>query len=137
MSNQKFSDHQKPVAHRWSLAAWLRKFYCAFRGIYLGSRNETSFVIHYGAAVIVAVSALLLGCTLIECSVLAICITLVWMAELFNSAIESLTRSLSTEYDPTIGQTLDIASGAVLIAALGSTIVGCLILVPKLVAWIQ
>ncbi len=137
MANQQASESPKPVAHRWSLAAWLRKFYCAFRGIYLGSRNETSFVIHYGAAVVVAAAAAFLGCTLIEWSLLALCIALVWMAELFNSAIESLARSLSSEYNPTVGQSLDIASGAVLVAAMGSAIVGSLILIPKLVVWIQ
>ena len=48
-------------------------------------------------------------------------------AELFNSAIERLAREVDREHNPNVGVALDIASGAVLVAAVGAAIVGSLI----------
>jgi diacylglycerol kinase len=123
--------------HRWSLAAWIAKFGCAFRGWYLGSRSETSFAIHYLASAAVVGGAIFFSCNLIEWCLLILCISLVWMAELFNTAIENLSRAISPGYHEQVGKALDIASGAVLVISLGTAAIGGLIFVPKLVSWLQ
>ena len=59
---------------------------------------------------------------------------LVWSAEGFNSAIETLADRLSREHDALIGQAKDLAAGAVLLAALAAAIIGLLVFVPRLLA---
>ena len=48
----------------------------------------------------------------------------VFAAEVFNSALESLARAVTDKTDPHIRDALDIAAGAVLTASLGSVAVG-------------
>jgi diacylglycerol kinase len=63
-----------------------------------------------------------------EWYILIVCITIVLTAEMFNSSIEALAKAVTKEYDPHIGDALDIASGAVFTAVLGAATVGLLIL---------
>ncbi len=60
---------------------------------------------------------------------LILCITIVFSAELFNSAIEHLARAITREENPEIRDALDIASGAVSVTALGAAVVGFVVLV--------
>jgi diacylglycerol kinase len=57
-----------------------------------------------------------------------LCVTVVLSAELFNTSIEHLARAVTREQHPEIRDALDIASGAVLMAAIGSACVGTLII---------
>jgi diacylglycerol kinase len=56
--------------------------------------------------------------------VLLLCIGGVLAAELFNSALEAMAQAITRQEDPHIRDALDIASGAVLTAALTSIAVG-------------
>lgn len=123
--------------HRWSLAAWLDKFRCAFRGWWIGSLSQTSFGVHYLVGFAVIGLAFLLRCETHEWGLLILSIGLVWMAELMNSAIEALSRAVSEDYNPHIRDALDIASGAVLVMSLGVAVIGCIIFIPKLLALIS
>ena len=60
-----------------------------------------------------------------------ICIALVISLEAVNTALEYLTDLVSPERHPLAGKAKDVAAAAVLIAAIGSAIVGLLIFVPK------
>ncbi|MCI0360517.1 MAG: diacylglycerol kinase [Planctomycetaceae bacterium] len=107
--------------------SWFEKFADAFRGIGAGMRGQGSFRVHLGMAVAVVALARILRVNLVEWCLLILCIAAVLAAELFNSAIERLAREVDREHNPNVGAALDIASGAVLLAALGAAIVGCLI----------
>ena len=65
----------------------------------------------------------------LEWYVLLLCITVVLVAEMFNSALESLARAVTTGHDPHIGDALDIAAAAVLVAAIGAAIVGAAVFI--------
>jgi diacylglycerol kinase len=52
-------------------------------------------------------------------------------AELFNTAVESLVDIISPHYSKKAGFIKDVAAGAVLIAAVVSVIIGCIIFIPK------
>jgi len=132
MSDDKVGFGRRKNVHRWSLAAWFARFHCAFRGWWLGSCDQSSFRIHYLAAVFVIGLGSYLGCELWEWVMLVLCISVVWMAELMNSAIEALSRAVTLEYDERIRDALDIASGAVLVVSLGSAVIGSMIFLPKL-----
>ena len=135
-SPNEMETYQQP-SNKMSLRAWIRTFSCAAKGIYLGSKNESSFWVHYPAAVAVILLGFGLGCRDWEWCLLLLCIALVIAAELMNSALERLAHAFTTEYHPEIAKTLDIASGAVLVISVGSGCVGLIILLPKLLALLK
>ena len=69
-----------------------------------------------------------------EWLVVVLCITVVLTLEMINTAIEKLCDVVQPDYHPQIKIIKDIAAGAVLIAALGSIIIGAIIFVPKIIA---
>jgi diacylglycerol kinase (ATP) len=54
----------------------------------------------------------------------------VWTAEALNTAFEFLCDVASPEFHPLVKQAKDVAAAAVLIAAMGATIIGLLVFVP-------
>lgn len=107
---------------------WSLKFRNAFRGIRVGVRGQSSFYIHFAITALVFVAAIVLRVSLVEWCVLLLCMGLVLSAELFNSSIEFLAKAITDEFDDDIRDALDIASGAVLMAAIFAAIVGATIL---------
>ena len=103
---------------------WLNKFRFAFRGIATGVIGQSSFLVHVPATILVAVLALILKCSSLQCCLLGLCVAVVWVAELFNSSIELLARGLCSQHNSEVGKALDIAAGAVLIASIFAAIVG-------------
>ncbi len=122
------TPHQKPEG-------WSQKFLCAFRGLRVGARDQSSFVVHLPVACFVLAAAAQLHVTLTEWCLLVLCITIVLSAELLNGAIEAIGRSVTRQYDPHIRDGLDIAAAAVLVVSLGAAVVGTLILGHRL--WIH
>lgn len=107
---------------------WPRKFSDAARGVKVAVRTELSFYVHLLVTALVVITAITLGLSKLSWCVLAICITGVLTAELFNSAIERLARAITEETNPHLRDALDMASGAVLVAAIGASIVGLIVL---------
>ena len=66
--------------------AWSQKFRDAFRGVWIGMHEQTSFNVHLVAAVLVILVAIVLRVSLWEWCLLLLCITAVLVAEMFNSA---------------------------------------------------
>jgi len=106
---------------------WSEKFCSAFRGLWLAIRTERSFAVHVPMAIAVAVSAAVLRVTLVEGCLLALCVTQVIAAEVFNTALEYVSREVTREPNQRLADTLDLASGAVLASAIGAAAVGCAI----------
>jgi diacylglycerol kinase (ATP) len=63
---------------------------------------------------------------------IVLCITLVWTAEIMNTAIELVCDALHPDHHPVIGHAKDAAAGAVLMAAIGAAIIGALVFWPYL-----
>jgi diacylglycerol kinase len=114
---------QKPYRER----SWPEKFSGAFRGLKEGVRGQSSFFVHFFVAAAVIMAAAILGMQLAQWCLLLLCITIVLAAEMFNSALESLARAVTDRLDPHVGRALNIGSAAVLIAAIGASIVGTII----------
>jgi diacylglycerol kinase len=137
MSNPSDPKIHPQLINKMSLRAWIRKFSLAAKGIYLGSKNESSFWVHYPCAIAVILLGFCLGCRDWEWCLLLLCIALVIAAELMNSALERLAHAFTKEYHPEIAKALDIASGAVLVISVGSGCVGLIILLPKLLTFLK
>lgn len=95
-------------------------------------RTQSSFAVQFAAAVAVAVIFAWWGVTTVEWCLLALCITVVLAAEAFNTALEHLARAITREHNPQVRDALDVAAGAVLIASLGASVVGCLLVAQRL-----
>lgn len=111
---------------------WREKFAAAWRGLRLVALGESSFRVHLLATVLVAAVGGLLGLTWQQWSLVGLCIALVMVAETLNTAIERLARAVTTSEHPQIRDALDLASGAVLLAALAAVGVGLLVFLPRL-----
>jgi diacylglycerol kinase len=112
--------------------SWNAKFKDAFVGVTLGVRGQSSFRVHLlFAAAVIALGAIL-QVTRVEWRLLVLCIAAVLTAELFNSALERMAKAIDSRRNPELGAALDIASGAVLLAAAGAAIVGAEIFLYRL-----
>jgi diacylglycerol kinase len=111
---------------------WRDKFREALRGIKFGVRGQSSFFVHFFFAALVVAAALVLHCQLIEICVLLGCIAMVLVAELFNTAIETLFRGLDEEARDRVWPCLDISAGAVLLASSFAAVIGTLIFASRL-----
>lgn len=108
--------------------SWVTKFQCAFRGIWIGISEHSSFRAHLAASLMVLLFAVWLRCTGWQWTVLGLCIGMVWSLELFNSSIEHLARGLCSEHNAEVGKSLDTASAAVLFMSVTAAIIGLSIL---------
>ncbi len=110
--------------------SFINKFKCAFRGIAIGSRGQSSFVVHLAVMLLVIAAGFWFDVTLVEWCLLTLCITGVLALELGNSCIETLARAIDRSYNEQLRDALDIASGAVFIGAIGAAVVGAIVFVP-------
>ncbi len=106
---------------------WRDKFREAFRGVKRGVRGQSSFSVHFFFAVVALTAAAALECDYREWCIVLGCVGMVFTAELFNSAIETLFRGLEQEARDRVYGCLDIAAGAVLVAGLTSAAIGSII----------
>ena len=86
--------------------------------------------LHAIAAAIAILLGFILAITAIQWLVILLCIGAVFALEIINTAIEALVDHLHPERHPKIGLVKDLAAGAVLIAAILSLIIGCIIFLP-------
>ncbi len=110
-----------------------RSFYFAFKGLAdLFSGKHKNAIIHLFAVIIICISGFYFGLNNIEWCIIIICFVLVIALEAVNSAIEYLTDLVSPDFHPLAGKVKDMAAGAVLIAAIASSIIGFIIFYPKI-----
>lgn len=105
----------------------LWSFNYAIAGIVYALRTQRNMRLHALAAAVVLAVALLLGIARWEMVALLFAITLVFIAELVNTAIESAVDVSTERYDPMARIAKDVAAGAVLVASLNAVAVGYLI----------
>ena len=104
----------------------------ALRGVGAALRSELHLQLHAVVTVAVLGLGFYFGLSWVEWALVALAVAGVWSAELFNTAIETLTDLASPGYHPLAGKAKDVAAGAVLLAALGALAVGGLVFGPKL-----
>jgi diacylglycerol kinase (ATP) len=105
----------------------IESFNFAVEGIIHVLRTHRNMRLHFAAAVLVLVLALVVGVDRIELIVLLISISFVLIAEMINSAIEAAIDVATSSFDPLAKLAKDIAAGAVLIASLNAVVVGYLV----------
>ncbi len=110
----------------------IRSFKCAFNGIRTMMASQKNAWIHLLATVAVVAVGIQLKLNLAEWCWMVLAIVAVWSAEALNTAFEFLTDVASPSFHPVAAKAKDVAAGAVLIAAIGSVVIGLLVLGPHL-----
>jgi diacylglycerol kinase (ATP) len=105
----------------------LNSFRYAFRGIRFALLSENNIRIHSIATVVVLGLSIWLKLSHNDWCWIIACIGWVWMAELFNTALEKLVDLVSPEVHPLAGKVKDIAAGAVLISSTAAFLIGIII----------
>lgn len=116
----------------FSLRARARSFCYAWAGLKAALQTEHNTYIHATLTAAAGIAGVALRISVVETVLLIFAAALVWMAELFNTAIEKTADFISTEHHPQIKLLKDVSAAAVLIAAIAALLTGCLIFLPKL-----
>lgn len=110
----------------------INSFKYAIEGFISSFKTERNMKIHILAMIVVIALAIYLGLNTIEWCIIAIVISLVIGAELFNTAIETVVDMISPERNPKAKLAKDISAAAVLALAIGAFAVGMIVFIPKL-----
>lgn len=86
------------------------------------------------ASIVILLLALWLQISFVEMAILILTITMVWMAEFVNAAVEAAVNLSTQNYHPMAKVAKDVASAAVLLGVVASILVGLLLLGPPLLA---
>ncbi|MBK7410437.1 MAG: diacylglycerol kinase family protein [Saprospirales bacterium] len=115
----------------------LRSFAFAGSGIAQTMKTQPNARIHAIATGAVVILGFSLHVSPLEWCLLLLAIGTVWIAELLNTALEYLVDLASPEYHILAKHAKDCAAGAVLVASLIALFIGMLIMLPKVLSWID
>lgn len=121
--------------------AEVRKFSRSLRyavaGIWHTWLTQRNMRIHFVAALLVFGMALYLRIDTPDLLFLIFAVTLVIMAEMFNTAVEAVVDLHGQAIHPLARAAKDVAAGAVLVAALNALAVAYLVFYPRLSGYIE
>lgn len=107
-------------------------FYAAFDGLAYALKTQKNAWIHAAITIFVLVLSFLFKLTLQEWIPILIVISLVWIAELLNTALEAMVDIICPETHPLAKIAKDVGAAFVLIAAILAIIIGSIIFIPKI-----
>lgn len=84
------------------------------------------------ASILIMGLSLWLQLSFLELAIIILTITLVWMAEFINAAVEAVVNLASPELHPMAKVAKDVAAAAVLLGVVASILIGALLLGPPL-----
>lgn len=129
-SDSDLSSDPAPTKRRFRLADRAAAIRVAAAGLIRMVATQHNARIHLFATISVVCLGLAFRIRADEWCWITAAVTLVWVAEALNTAIELLGDAVTTEFHPGIGHAKDVAAGAVLAAAVFAVIVGLTILGP-------
>ena len=124
------------ISQKFSWKARGASFSFAFRGIVAFFRTEHNTRLHGGLTASALLLSFFLQISKTEFALILIAITLVWITEIINTAIEKSMDFISTEKHPQIALVKDLAAAAVLVSAVAAFLIGIIIFLPKLLSYV-
>lgn len=113
---------------------WLQgRFKYAWQGVTNGITKDKSIRFQFIGGLLAFFAAAILRCSVWEWLWILLCVTLVIVAETFNSCIERCVDYISLERDPRAGLIKDMAAAAVMIVCGFAFVSAIVIMVPKLI----
>jgi diacylglycerol kinase len=122
-------DQYSPLTSR----SRLKSFGYALAGWLYMLRRQKNTRIQAVASILVIIIALWLEVSFVRMAILILAITIVWMAEFLNAAVEAAINLTTTELHPMAQIGKDVAAAAVLLGVVASVLIGLLLLGPPLV----
>lgn len=110
----------------------LKSFKYAFEGIFTGIKEEQNMKVHIVIMILVIIFGIMLKISTIEWIICIVLFGLVISMELINTAIENTVDLVTKEKNEQAKIAKDVASGAVLVSAIASAIIGLIIFIPKI-----
>jgi len=114
---------------------FMKSFKYAGEGAKHTLQTQRNIWIHIFIGIVVVLAGALFRVSQAELAALVLTITLVIVAEMFNTALEELVNLIKPEYHPQAALVKNVAAAAVLVTALSSVVVGGLIFLPKIIIW--
>jgi len=111
---------------------WLKSANFAVEGILHAARTQRHVRYHFLSAAAVLLLSFILGVSRIEFLIISAAVIVVLLAEMFNTAIESIVDIISPGHSHKAKVAKDISAGAVLVTAFGAAVIGYIILFPYL-----
>jgi diacylglycerol kinase (ATP) len=119
------------------LTGRLHSFGHALRGLMVLVQTQHNARIHVVATILVVAAGALLRISPTEWVLIALAIACVWATEALNTSIEFLVDLVSPDLHPLAAKAKDVAAAAVLIAAIGSLIVGVIVFGPHVLKLLE
>lgn len=113
---------------QFSIKDRMKSFRFAFNGLKYLIENEHNARIHLVSTLFVITAGFLFKISLKDWMALIIVIGLVFVSEIMNTAIETLSDFVSPEKNHSIKKVKDLAAAGVLVAATIAVVIGILIL---------
>ena len=115
----------------------LSSFYYALSGVAYVLKTQSHMRFHFIAAIGVLFSTFFLPLSTLEMLYLFLTISLVLVAEMFNTCIEALMDVVADSPNPHAKIAKDVAAGGVLVASANALVVACVVLLPKLITVVK
>lgn len=107
-------------------------FKYALEGLTSSFKTERNMKIHIIIMILVIMVGILLKINKYEWIICIICFSIVIAGELFNTAIETVVDMVMPHKNEKAKLAKDVAASGVLVLAIGATIIGLIIFVPKI-----
>ena len=117
------------MVNRQKKTSFFGAFKYAWSGIVATFKSERNFKVELGCAAFALVAAGMFALEPLEWAIIILLIVLVLVLELLNSALESLTDLASPAKHPLAKYVKDAMAGAVLLASIGSVVIGLIIFI--------
>lgn len=123
--NHKFKNRKHTISFRRAL-----------EGIILAYKTQPNLKIMIIFALLVFLLSHFLRLNYLEWVVIVWTVVIVFIAEMINTSIESMVDLITTEWREDAKIAKDVSSGMVLMAVIGSIMVGVLIFAPKILSYL-
>lgn len=114
------------------LRQWIKSANFAIEGVLHAAKTQRHLRYHFYAAAAVLIGSYILGVTKTEFLIISLAVIAVIVAEMMNSAVETMVDLLSPDQSEKARTAKDIAAGGVLITAFGAAVIGYIVLFPYL-----
>jgi diacylglycerol kinase len=131
-----FIDDHTHRAHPHTQGGVVKSFQHAIHGVVHIVRHERNARIHLGMAILALLAGVLFQLSNVELAAVFFAIILVFLAEIFNTAIERTLDLIDSNENARIKLIKDMAAGGVLVAAVAASAMGAVIFIPHMVGWI-
>lgn len=99
---------------------WRQKLVEAERGVVLGFRRDSALFVDFFLSVVSITAGIVLGLSVVEWAILALALTMVFVAELFNQMVKSLVDESLLAASSQVKKTLRLGTAAAFLAVGGA-----------------